>query len=495
MSFPTEPNQASAAPLDPQTAARNRLVIGLLLISTFTVFLNETIMSVALPRLMEDLQVSAGAVQWLTTAFLLTMAVVIPVTGFLLQRMNTRPVFILAMVLFSIGTLISALSPGLPMLIVGRIVQASGTAVMMPLMMTTVMTLVPPESRGKTMGNISIVMSVAPAIGPTIGGFILDTLDWRWMFWLVLPIALGALALGYVRMKNVSEPRYAPLDYLSVVLSAIAFGGIVYGLSQLGEHGGGAAVPAWVPLAVGLVTLAVFIARQLRLQREDKALLDLRTFTQKIFTVSIMMMAVMMMALFGAIILLPIYMQNVLGMTTLQSGLLTLPGGLLMGFVAPFIGRLYDRYGPTPLLVPGSIVVSAVMWFLTTLTTDTSVAVLLAAHIALCGGLALMFTPLFTSALGSLPPQLYSHGSATIGTIQQVAGAAGVALFIALMTMQSGTMMAHGATQVAAVAGGIRLAFMVGATLSLFAIIAAFFIRKPEPPAFGGEGEPAFAGH
>ena len=213
---------AAAAPADASNAARNRLVIALLLVSTFVVFLNETIMSVAIPHLMTDLGVTAGAAQWLTTAFLLTMAVVIPITGFLLQRINTRPIYMLAMAIFSVGTLICAVSPGLELLVFGRVVQAVGTAIMMPLLMTTVMTLVPPESRGKTMGNISIVMSVAPAIGPTIGGFILTHFDWRFMFILVLPIALAALALGAWRMKNVSTPRSTPLDLISVVLSVLA---------------------------------------------------------------------------------------------------------------------------------------------------------------------------------------------------------------------------------------------------------------------------------
>ncbi|HEY0853985.1 MAG TPA: MFS transporter, partial [Devosia sp.] len=225
---------AAAAPIDQSTAARNRLVIALLLISTFVVFLNETIMSVAIPHLMKDLGVTASAAQWLTTAFLLTMAVVIPITGFLLQRINTRPIFILAMSIFSVGTAICAMSPGLELLVFGRVIQATGTAIMMPLLMTTVMQLVPPEGRGKTMGNISIVMSVAPAIGPTIAGLILSSLDWRWMFILVLPIAIGALALGAKLLQNVSTPRYAPLDVISVILSALAFGGIVYGLSALG---------------------------------------------------------------------------------------------------------------------------------------------------------------------------------------------------------------------------------------------------------------------
>src|ERR1041384_1182891 len=245
---------AASAPIDQSTAARNRLVIALLLTSTFVVFLNETIMSVAIPHLMADLGVAASAAQWLTTAFLLTMAVVIPITGFLLQRINTRPIFLLAMSIFTTGTLICAVSPGLELLVFGRVIQAVGTAIMMPLLMTTVMTLVPPEGRGKTMGNISIVMSVAPAIGPTIGGFILAHFEWRWMFILVLPIAVGALALGARKMQNVTTPRYAPLDVLSVILSALAFGGLIYGLSSFGESfahtGEPSAIPVWVPIAV-----------------------------------------------------------------------------------------------------------------------------------------------------------------------------------------------------------------------------------------------------
>jgi DHA2 family lincomycin resistance protein-like MFS transporter len=268
---------AASTPIDASTAARNRLVIALLLTSTFVVFLNETIMSVAIPHLMVDLGVTASAAQWLTTAFLLTMAVVIPVTGFLLQRLNTRPIYILAMSIFSTGTLICALSPGLELLVFGRVIQATGTAIMMPLLMTTVMTLVPPEGRGKTMGNISIVMSVAPAIGPTIAGLILTNLDWRWMFILMLPIALGALALGARLMQNVTTPRYAPVDVISVIISALAFGGIVYGLSSLGETSAVPLFPSWLPLAIGVVAMAIFVWRQLQLQKADRALLDLRT--------------------------------------------------------------------------------------------------------------------------------------------------------------------------------------------------------------------------
>jgi DHA2 family lincomycin resistance protein-like MFS transporter len=460
--------------------ARNRLVIGILLVSTFIVILNETIMSVALPKLMVSLDIPAEQAQWVTTAFMLTMAVVIPITGYLLQRFNTKPVYIAAMSFFSLGTLLAATAPGFDMLIVGRVIQACGTAIMFPLLITTVMTLVPPASRGRTMGNISIVISVAPAIGPTIAGLILSVLDWRWMFWLVLPIALVALVIGAMRIPNVTTPRKAPFDVLSVILSAFGFGGLVYGLTTIG--GGGVPVgwmPSWGPLVIGGVALALFILRQVQLQRGDRALLDLRTFLSKNFTLSIIMFAISMMALFGTLILLPIYLQNVLGLTTLSTGLLLLPGGLVMGALAPVVGRIYDKRGPGVLLIPGSFIVSAALWSLTMVTDTTPVWMVLIVHIVLSVGLALLFTPLFTSSLGSLKPALYSHGSAVVGTIQQVAGAAGTALFVTIMSTRATTLIATGDNPLLAQTDGIRAAFLVGAIISIGAIVVSFFVRKP----------------
>lgn len=478
----------SAALLQPDLAAetrRNRRVIRLLLAATFVVILNETIMSVALSELMTDLGITARAAQWLSTAFMLTMAVVIPVTGFLLQRFNTRPVYTAAMSLFSAGTLIAALAPGFEVLLVGRIVQACGTAIMMPLLMTTLMTLVPPAERGKTMGNVSIVISVAPAIGPTISGLILNALSWRWMFLLVLPIAVAMLLVGARRVDNVTEPRPVPLDVPSVLLSAAGFGGLIYGLSSVGGGDGGPAVPLWLSVGVGAAALVLFVVRQLLLQRRDRALLDLRTFRAPTFSIAIGMMTVSMAALFGTIILLPIYLQQVLGLEPIQIGLMLLPGGLLMGLLAPAVGRLYDRFGPTVLLVPGTAVVSAVLWFFSTLHADTPPPLVLAAHLVLSLGLALLFTPLFTSGLGAVRPELYSHGSAIVGTVQQVAGAAGTALFVTVLSVHSAALSAAGQTSTEAIAGGVQAAFLTGAIISLPAIAGAFFIHKPDVPSPG----------
>lgn len=489
---PTAPDAAATvttAATPTVMSARDRLAVTLLLVSTFVVILNETIMGVALPRLMDDLAITASVAQWLTTAFLLTMAVVIPVTGFFLQRTTTRGAFLTAMGLFSLGTLVSALSPGFEMLLVGRIVQATGTAVMLPLLMTTVMTVTPPASRGRTMGNISIVISVAPALGPTISGLILSVLDWRWMFGLVLPVALGALVLGALRLPNVTETRRARVDVVSVLLSAVAFGGLVFGMSRIGEAATGGVQPVTAgTLVLGAAALTLFVARQLRLQRTDDALLDLRTFRSRTFAVGVGLMAIMMMSLFGVIIMLPIYAQDVLGVDTLRTGLMLLPGGLLMGLLAPAVGRAYDRVGPRPLLVPGTILVSLSAWGMALLLGElASPWLLVAAHLTMSAGLALVFTPLFTSALGSVEPERYSHGSAMIGTVQQVAGAAGTAVFVTVLSATALSLASDGASEVTATAGGVHAAFLVGAFLTLPAIAAAFAVRA----APAGEGAPA----
>ena len=471
------PSQAPAAALP----AQSRKIIGTLLVAAFVVILNETIMGVALPRLMVELSVSARTGQWLTTAFMLTLAVVIPMTGFLLQRLSTRTVFILAMTLFSVGTLLAAVSPGFWMLLPARIVQASGTAVMIPLLMTTVLRLVPVERRGLVMGNISIAISVAPAIGPTISGLILQFLSWRFMFVLVLPIALAALAYGARTLTDVSETGDQKLDPVSVVLSVPAFGGIVYGLSQLGQDSGGNSV-AVVSLVIGVVCLLAFGIRQRRLARGDGSpLLDLRPFGYPMFSLGLALLCVAMLSLFGMIILLPIYLQTVRGIDSLPTGLMLLPGGLLMGLLGPTVGKLFDRYGPKALATGGALVLTFTMWRFSTVDAGTPIWMLVGLHVLMSVALACLFTPCFTTALNPLPPYLYSHGSAILATLQQVAGAAGTALLIAIMVARTATLTAAGQSETVALNGGLNTAFMVAAGVSVVAVVLAVFMRNPKP--------------
>lgn len=458
--------------LDP----RARTVITVLLVSAFVVILNETIMSVALPVLMADLGVSASVGQWLTAGFLLTMSVVIPITGFLIRRFPTRLLFGAAMGLFSTGTLLAALAPGFPVLLAARVVQAGGTAIMMPLLMTTVMTLVPPARRGVMMGNISIVISVAPAIGPAVSGLVLSVLGWRFLFWLVLPIALTALVVGLRRVTDVGETAVMRIDVLSVVLSALGFGGVVYGLSSVGQAAG-VATSTWVAFGVGVLGIVAFVLRQLALQRSDRALLDLRTLRFPIFTISSLVMMVMFALLLGAAVLLPIFTQSVQGLTPLATGLLLLPGGLLMGLLGPVVGRLYDRFGARVPLVPGTIATSLALWSSTFLGQHSPAWHVLGFHLLLSVGLAFAFTPLFTAGLGALPPHLYSYGSAIFGATQQLAGAAGVALLVSVYSVQAAAL--TGAPEVERIAGGMHVAFLVAACLSVVAVVGSLFVRTP----------------
>ncbi|MET0734775.1 MAG: MDR family MFS transporter [Microbacterium sp.] len=491
------------APSGPVLRPEDSRIIWLLLGAAFVAILNETTMGVAIPHLIDDLGITALAAQWLTTAFMLTMAVVIPITGFLLRRFTTRQMFIAAMSLFSAGTLIAFLAPGFPVLLIARVVQASGTAILMPLLMTTIMTLVPPYARGRMMGRVSIVMSLAPAIGPTMAGLLLDTVGWRWIFGIVLPIAIAALAVGARWVHNLGETTRAPIDVLSVILSALGFGGLVYGLSQIGAagtHGTGAdaaaadalsTVSLVVSLSVGVIALGLFVWRQLILQKADDALLDLRVFRSTNFSLSIGQMTILSLAFFGALTVLPLYMQQVLGVSALETGLVILPGSLAMGLAGPWIGRIYDRWGTRILLVPGSFITVGMLWFYTTLTATTPVWVIAVAQTILSIGLARSFTPLFTASLGSLAPKFYSYGSAVVGTVQQVAGAAGIALLITTMTAVTASAEASGADPITAGASGAQAAFLVAAIVSLPLLVGAFLIRKP---ADQPHGAPA-AGH
>ncbi|WP_420094721.1 MDR family MFS transporter [Nocardia asteroides] len=457
------------------------LLIGLLLIAAFVVILNETILSVALPTLMVDLGITAATAQWLTSGFLLTMAIVIPTTGFVLQRFSMRAIYIAAMSLFTAGTLIAALAPGFEVLVVARVVQAVGTALMIPLLMTTILNVVPAASRGRTMGLVSIVISVAPAVGPTVSGLILQSLSWRAMFWIVLPIAVMVLVLGGVFVRNVTEPRKAHLDYVSVPLAALGFGGLVYGLSSIGESASGhAPVPPPVSLTVGAVALVLFVVRQLRLVERGRALLDLRTFAIGPFRLAVALMGSLMLTLFGALIVLPIYLQNVLGKDVLTTGLVLLPGGLVMGLLAPFVGALFDRWGARPLVLPGTIALSAGVWVLATLDEHSAIGLVITAHVIVSAGIACALTPLMTSALGALPAELYSHGSATVSTVQQVAGAAGTALFITMMTRGTESALRGGSEVVAATADGVHTAFLAAGVLSLVLVAAAAMVRSPK---------------
>ncbi|WP_293951163.1 MDR family MFS transporter [uncultured Corynebacterium sp.] len=456
------------------------VVLSILVISATIMILNETILSVALPSIMADFQVPETTAQWLTTGFMLTMAVVIPTTGFLLDRFTTKAIFVTALLFFTVGTLVAALAPTFAILLIGRIIQAVGTALVMPLLMTVTLTVVPAHRRGSMMGIISIVISVAPALGPTVSGFVLNSLTWHWLFWMMLPIVLIALAVGTLLIKNIGENKVSPLDVFSVLLSAVAFGGLVYGFSSIGAILNGEGTVAILIIALGLVSLAIFVWRQIQLGEEDRALMDLRPFKVRNFTFSLVAILLAFGAMLGTVMVLPIYLQNSLGVTALVTGLVVMPGGLLQGVVAPFIGRFYDKVGPRPLLIPGAVLLTVAAWAFTLLDGFSPVAMVVVLHTVFSVGMCLMMTPLMTTALGSLPRTLYGHGSAILNTLQQLAGAAGTAIMIAALSF--GTLLASnaGSAQAEAVASGTRVAFIAGGIIAVIALVSSLFVTRVE---------------
>ncbi|MFI6450223.1 MDR family MFS transporter [Streptosporangium amethystogenes] len=463
------------SPAKPATAVSGRTpaVIRLLVLATFVVILNETIMINAIPRLMEALHITEQTAQWLSTAFMLTMAAVIPITGWFLQRVSTRSAYTTAMGLFLLGTALAAVAPSFEVLLGARIIQASGTAVMMPLLMTTLMQVVPKEDRGRVMGNVSLAISVAPAMGPTVSGVILQFGSWRLLFAVVLPIAAVITWRGLKQLKNVGEPRFSTIDWLSVVTAAAGFGGLVYGLSWF--EGGDVRVAAAI-VAAGLVAIAVFVVRQLALQKRGVPLMDLRTLRHRTYTVALILMSVAFMAMLGSMILLPLYLQNIRELSPLQTGLLVMPGSLAMGLLGPTVGRLFDRFGGRVLVIPGAIGITLALTGFTQVTMTMPFWQLLGLHALLMVSLAATFTPVFTLGLGAVPPPLYSHASSILSTLQQVSAAIGTALVITVMSARAEALRSAGASEALANLDGMRLAFIIGAVLSVVVVVTALLL-------------------
>jgi DHA2 family lincomycin resistance protein-like MFS transporter len=342
------------------------------------------------------------------------------------------------------------------------------------------------------MGNVTLAISVAPALGPTASGLILELGSWRLLFLVVLPIA-GAIAwFGLKQLKNIGEPQVSSIDWFSVVTAGLGFGSLVYGLSRFHGDNKGVAVAI---VAAGVVTIAVFVLRQLSLQKRGVPLLDLRTLRSRTYTIALAIMSVSFMAMLGAMILLPLYLQDLRNLSALQTGLLVMPGGLAMGLAGPRVGRLFDRFGGRVLVIPGSIGITLALAGFTQITMTMPYWQILGLHALLMISLAAIFTPVFTLGLGAVPPQLYSHGSSILGTLQQVAGAFGTALMVTLMSSRAATRASEGFADDVARLDGMQLAFTVSAALSLVVIAIAVILParlKPaaEPDASKDEFEP-----
>lgn len=469
--------QAVTAPTEMTREAT--LAVGVLVFGAFAMMLNETTLAVALPAIMGDLGVEANTAQWLMTGFMLTMAVLMPAMGWVIDRFTTRANFTASLGLFLAGTIAAALAPGFLVLLLARVLQAAGTTILMPLLMTIVMRVVPVDRRGTVMGLISVVMAVAPALGPSVAGLVLSFSTWHAIFWLMVPLVGGAGLVGLGVMPSVGVPRRSRFDIVSMLLSAVAFGGLIYAISSVGAilEGGRSGRIALGLLAVGAASLLVFGWRQVRLGRSDEALLDLRPFTVRNYSLCLGVLLLVHAALLGALNVLPLYIQQSLLATALVSGLAVLPGGLLEGLLSPLFGRVYDRVGPRMLVVPGAIIVAATLLVLAGVDHRSSLAFVVAVHVVFSVGLAMVYTPLMTTALGSLPGELHAHGSAILNTLQQLAAAIGTAFMIATYSGVAASHVAQGMGSAEALGEGAATTFLVTGLVAAVAAVGTFFVR------------------
>ncbi|HDA4361686.1 TPA: DHA2 family efflux MFS transporter permease subunit [Staphylococcus aureus] len=408
-------------------------ILAALLFGMFIAILNQTLLNVALPKINTEFNISASTGQWLMTGFMLVNGILIPITAYLFNKYSYRKLFLVALVLFTIGSLICAISMNFPIMMVGRVLQAIGAGVLMPLGSIVIITIYPPEKRGAAMGTMGIAMILAPAIGPTLSGYIVQNYHWNVMFYGMFIIGIIAILVGFVWFKLYQYTTNPKADIPGIIFSTIGFGALLYGFSEAGNKGWGS-VEIETMFAIGIIFIILFVIRELRMKAP---MLNLEVLKFPTFTLTTVINMVVMMSLYGGMILLPMYLQNLRGFSALDSGLLLLPGSLIMGLLGPFAGKLLDTIGLKPLAIFGIAVMTYATWELTKLNMDTPYMTIIGIYVLRSFGMAFIMMPMVTAAINALPGRLASHGNAFLNTMRQLAGSIGTAILVTVMTTQT----------------------------------------------------------
>ncbi|MDN3017195.1 DHA2 family efflux MFS transporter permease subunit [Paenibacillus sp. BSR1-1] len=502
---------------DAEKESGNGKILVALMLGAFVAILNQTLLNVAIPHIMNDLGISANTVQWLSTGYMLVNGIAIPITAFLIEKFGTRKLFITAIFLFTLGSVVCSVSANFSMLMIGRVIQACGAGIIMPLLMTVFFALFPPEKRGKAMGIMGIVMIFAPAIGPTLSGWLIGHFSWRLLFDIVIPIGVLDLILSFMWMKDVTKVTNPKFDFPGFLFSTLGFGFLLYGFSEAGNDGWSSQTVV-ISLIIGIISLICFVWRELT---AEKPMLDLRVFKYDIFALTTVISMIVNMAMFGAMILLPIYLQNIRGYTALQSGLLMLPGAIVMGIMSPISGALFDKIGARWLAVTGLAITVLTTWGFTSLSMTTSYGHILFLYVMRMFGMSFIMMTVMTEGLNQLPRHLGAHGTAASNTARQVAGSIGTAFLVTVMTTRQGfhysgygdaisssnsfidsslsqlgqglsaltnlpaaagkelsTYLIYGQTMQQATIEGINDAFIVATGIAFVALVLSFFIKR-----------------
>lgn len=447
---------------------KNIPILAVLLSGAFITILNQTLLATALPPIMIDFQVTENTVQWLQSIFMLVNGIMIPITAFLIGKFTTRKLFIFAMSSFAVGTLLAAITPFFSLLLVGRILQGAGAGIMMPLLQTIMFLLFPVEQRGRAMGMFGLVIAFAPAIGPSLSGYLVDHYPWRSVFYVVLPIAIVIIISAYFILKNITPLTDPKVDYFSIILSTLGFGGLLYGFSIAGSAGWGS-VSVLISLIVGSITLIMFITRQLKL---ETPILEFKIFSYRLFTLTTVLGMIIFSAMIASTVILPLYMQIMLGYNAFHSGLMLLPGAIVMGVMNPITGTLFDKYGAKWLLRIGLFLATVTTFMFSNLSVETSFLYLAVLNAIRMLGISMVMMPSTTLGLNQLPKQLISHGTAMNNTLRQIAGAVGTAILVTVMTttsLDNGTV--SGAIQ------GVNTSFLITGFVLAGGLILSFRIN------------------
>lgn len=404
-----------------------------MLFGGFFGLLNETLLTTALPSIMKEFDIDYTKVQWLTTAFLLVNGVVVPLSAMVIQRFSTRQVFLTAIIIFLVGTIIGAFSPNFQILLIARIIQALGSGIMMPLMMTTILDVFEPHERGKYMGVFGLVIGLAPAIGPTLSGYLVEYLEWRALFYVVAPVAALTFLASLKYVVNVGTNRRVPIDILSILLSVLGFGGLLYGTSSISRDGWNDPVVLTTMIG-GIILVIAFIFRQTRL---TTPLLDFSVFKNSQFAVGIIIMGFTMVSMIGSETILPMFVQNIMKDTALQSGLILLPGAIVMGIMSVLSGILFDKFGAKILGVFGMVIVIVTSSYFVIMDEHSSSLMLTIVYAVRMIGIALSLMPLMTHTMNQLPQEMNAHGSSMTNTVQQIAASIGTAGLVTTMSQVS----------------------------------------------------------
>ena len=443
--------------------------MAVLLSGAFAAILNQTLLATAIPHIMEDLNLEANTAQWLQSIFMLVNGIMIPITAFLINKFSTRTLFFTAMSLFGLGTLICGISPNFPLLMTGRILQAAGAGIIMPLMQTILFLVYPRSERGKAMGMFGLVISFAPAIGPTLSGWFIDIYPWRGLFYMILPIVVIDLIVAYFILRNVTEKTNPKLDMISIILSTLGFGGLLYGFSAAGDSGW-LSLTVLLPIIIGAIALTMFIKRQNRL---EEPILEFGVFKDKTFTLSTVLGMIVFMSMIGGAVVLPIFMQTMLGFSAMESGMMLLPGALILGLMSPITGRLFDKYGARWLAIIGLGMLGVTTLMFATLDTETTFTYLAVVNSFRMLGVAMVMMPVTTSALNQLSNKLVPHGTAMNNTMRQVAGAVGTALLVSIMTNT-----VKPDEGVPGMIHGVNMSFLFAGILALIGFVLAFKLKN-----------------